>query len=258
MYIDRFVDLSPEGEVEVLSGGHKYAYDGNWKFQTENTADNYHVDFTHTTLRDLYKRRKELNGQTAYSMGPGRVVESRLRNLGHGHSVNDRPFGQTLLELAPVNADVRRYLDALEARLGPERAREAVMQAGPVPYTFRMFPNLVLIQSQIRVIFPISPGRTEVWSTPTRLKGLPDEVNAMRIRYHEDLHGPAGFGSPDDTEMFERNQRGLQAKGDEWLVMSRGLGREETDEHGNVVGEIISETGLRAIWREWRRLMMAG
>jgi benzoate/toluate 1,2-dioxygenase alpha subunit len=42
-YIDLFMDLSPEGEVEARCGTHKYGYDGNWKFQMENGVDGYHL-----------------------------------------------------------------------------------------------------------------------------------------------------------------------------------------------------------------------
>ena len=37
--IDLFVDLSPEGKLDVRSGVSKYSYPGNWKLQVENAID---------------------------------------------------------------------------------------------------------------------------------------------------------------------------------------------------------------------------
>ena len=44
--IDMIVDQSPDG-LEVLRGTSSYVFDGNWKLQTENGADGYHVSATH-------------------------------------------------------------------------------------------------------------------------------------------------------------------------------------------------------------------
>ncbi|HEX3338844.1 MAG TPA: Rieske 2Fe-2S domain-containing protein, partial [Pseudolabrys sp.] len=44
--IDLIVDQAPEG-LEVLRGASTYVYDGNWKLQTENGADGYHVTAVH-------------------------------------------------------------------------------------------------------------------------------------------------------------------------------------------------------------------
>jgi benzoate/toluate 1,2-dioxygenase alpha subunit len=44
--IDLMVDQSPQG-LEVLRGSSTYVYDGNWKLQTENGADGYHVTTVH-------------------------------------------------------------------------------------------------------------------------------------------------------------------------------------------------------------------
>ena len=44
--IDLIVDQSPDG-LEVLRGSSTYVYDGNWKLQTENGADGYHVSAVH-------------------------------------------------------------------------------------------------------------------------------------------------------------------------------------------------------------------
>jgi phenylpropionate dioxygenase-like ring-hydroxylating dioxygenase large terminal subunit len=252
-YLDRFVDQSPLGEIEAKCGVHKYGYDGNWKYQAENTADNYHVDFTHQVAGDIRVRRARAVGLK--STGLKQPAGARVRDLGGGHSVNDRASMGRFLDYARSTMDGRRYLQALESKYGLEQAEYLVRHADGVPFTFRMFPNLVLIQFQIRVIIPIAPDRTEVWLYPVRIKGAPDEINALRLRYHEEFYGPAGFGAPDDVEMFGRAQRGLRAKGNEWTLLERGLGHEQPDSEGLLYSEIKDETGQRAIWEQWAKLM---
>src|SRR5579884_3500724 len=45
--IDEVVDRSPEGEVILTGGFHRYHYQGNWKLQAENLADQFHAPFAH-------------------------------------------------------------------------------------------------------------------------------------------------------------------------------------------------------------------
>jgi benzoate/toluate 1,2-dioxygenase alpha subunit len=56
--IDLIVDQSPEG-LEVLRGASTYVYDGNWKLQTENGADGYHVSTVHWNYAVTTDRRKQ-------------------------------------------------------------------------------------------------------------------------------------------------------------------------------------------------------
>ena len=69
--IDLIVDQSPDG-LEVLRGGSSYIYDGNWKLQTENGADGYHVSATHWNYAATTSRRKEQEkGDTVRAMSAG-------------------------------------------------------------------------------------------------------------------------------------------------------------------------------------------
>ena len=60
--IDMIVDQSPEG-LEVLRGWSTYIYDGNWKLQTENGADGYHVSAVHWNYAATTSRRKDGRGR---------------------------------------------------------------------------------------------------------------------------------------------------------------------------------------------------
>ena len=64
-----------------------------------------------------------------------------------------------------------------------------------------------------------------------------------------------GFLSPDDIEVMERNQVGLQAMGNEWLFIGRGIHREEKLADGATIGHDMDENQLRGLWRHYAQLM---
>lgn len=68
-------------------------------------------------------------------------------------------------------------------------------------------------------------------------------------------YGPAGSGAPDDLEMFERNQVGLSAEVDPWLLLARGLHRERRDADGTIIGHMTDEVTQRGIWRHWKKVL---
>jgi benzoate/toluate 1,2-dioxygenase alpha subunit len=70
--IDMIVDQSPDG-LEVLRGSSSYIYDGNWKLQTENGADGYHVSSVHWNYAATTGRRKDsLEGDQVRAMDAGK------------------------------------------------------------------------------------------------------------------------------------------------------------------------------------------
>ena len=66
--LDEFVAAAPAGEVELVGGCHRYAYNGNWKFQLENLTDTYHVIATPASTVGSdgrqFKRRSGSTGDT--------------------------------------------------------------------------------------------------------------------------------------------------------------------------------------------------
>jgi phenylpropionate dioxygenase-like ring-hydroxylating dioxygenase large terminal subunit len=219
-YLDAIADQAVDG-IHLRGGTHKYGYNANWKLQLENTVDNYHAGLVHRSYFDIAARRagrKSVNvsGNDAW----------RARDLGNGHALLD--FG--------AGMDVA---------------------FSSVPFNLIVFPNLAFVGIQIRVIFPLSADRTEVTLYPTLLNGVEPEVNASRLRLHEDFFGPSGFGTADDVEVaMQRVSDGLRAKGNEWLYLARGLGKEEFDEQRGIrSGPITTETTQRAFYRRWETLM---
>src|SRR6185437_2050980 len=98
---------------------------------------------------------------------------------------------------------------------------------------------------------------TIVYYQPALLKDVPDEINRDILRFHETSFGPAGFVTPDDVEIMERNQAGLAARGDEWLFLGRGVGRERALSGGGMSGHFLDETHLRGLWQHYSALMSA-
>jgi hypothetical protein len=104
-------------------------------------------------------------------------------------------------------------------------------------------------------VIPIAFNRTEVFATPTTLRGVPEEINIARLRAHESFYGPAGGGAPDDVEMFNRCTAGLAVKGAEWLELTRGLEREHPTPEGIIAAHLTDEVPQRALYRRWREVM---
>jgi len=254
--IDLFIDLSPEGELDVTAGVHKYGYRANWKFQIENSMDGYHPNFVHQTFFDNAQRRSGANIRDLFS---SRSV-GLTRDLGNGHTMLDfRPYNEAtssrMRTLLPTTPWGQEYRDTMIKKHGEERTKEILTAGGT---HLLVFPNLVLIGVQIRVIRPVKIDETEVFLYPTLLKGVPDEVNAARLRGHEAFYGPAGGGATDDLEMFERNQIGLSSQVDPWLLLARGFGQERQEPDGTLVGQMTDELTQRAIWRQWKKMMLQG
>jgi len=135
---------------------------------------------------------------------------------------------------------------------------------GPLPpdgnpsggFNVVIFPNLVLLRTQIRTIRPISVNRTEIYTNVVRLQNVPEELNIRRLRSQQFEFGPAGVVYADDLEIFERTQEGLQSAAVEWLMFSRGLCREKM--HGKYLSSTMSdETQHRGMYRHWKQLMTA-
>ena len=120
-----------------------------------------------------------------------------------------------------------------------------------------LFPNVVLMTHNIRVIQPIAVDETEVSSYVMAVNGVPDEVNMALLADVQRRLGTTGMIAPDDVEMFAANQNGLRAEPMEWLVLNRGLGKETVLPTGERWGVASDETPMRSIYKEWVRLMVA-
>jgi phenylpropionate dioxygenase-like ring-hydroxylating dioxygenase large terminal subunit len=246
-YIDWWFDRSPTGTISVLPKPHKYPYPGNWKWQAENGHDGYHGNYVHESWQRLLERAGE---------APVREVRKFraagcTRGFAYGHGLLERPGG-----LSPASSwtgrMMQRFPDYATALRG--RFTDDVIDEISARRNIFVFPNLYLFDTQLRVINPIAIDRTEVHLYVYALDGAPTELNEGRYRAHERFYGPSGFGSPDDVEIFVCNQTGVQAGGVDYLLLARGLHREKLVD-GEWVGHSTDEVPVRALYREWKRLM---
>ncbi|MNN45582.1 Ring hydroxylating alpha subunit (catalytic domain) [compost metagenome] len=65
-----------------------------------------------------------------------------------------------------------------------------------------------------------------------------------------------GFGTPDDSEAWERVQKGARAGEDLWIMLNRGLPGEKPSADG-LVSDVSAETGMRAAYQQWKKMMTA-
>lgn len=226
-YLDQYCDASPLGEIALAADSQRYGYDGNWKLQMENAVDGYHPNFVHQSFATIMLRVFGDRLKADFTAAFSDASPAASRALENGHGVLD------MRVYAPFTADERN--------------------GGG--FNISIFPNLILIGSQVRRVRPIAWNRTEVTVQPVVLKGL-EHLTESRLRTHESFYGPAGLGQPDDAEMFRRVAEGLRAKSVEWIDFSRGLGRERI-EPGMRVGQVTDEVPQRGFYRMWKRLMTA-
>jgi fatty-acyl-CoA synthase len=248
--LDQVCDNSPTGEIEINAGFLKHRTRANWKFILENECDGYHPAFVHSSIFSVSDSAiGDLYGDKAVAV---------TRAFGNGHTeVDPRPefrrrdapmswFGTTAEKLPA-------YTQQMNDAYGEERAREIMIDGTP---HVMIFPNLFIAEIQIFVIQPISVSESIQHSTAIQFKGAPDINRRLRQQTMGSV-GPAGFLLADDTEMYERNQRGLEIRQPEYLFLKRGEHRERRDEDGYLIGHSTDDLPSREIWKHYRSMMEA-
>src|SRR5271169_3864744 len=117
-----------------------------------------------------------------------------------------------------------------------------------------IFPNLFIAEIQLFVIQPLAVDDTVQHVTALQFKGAP-ELNRRLLQQTIGSVGPAGFLLADDSEMYERNQRGVGVLRPEWLQLRRGVDRERLDADGRTIADATDELPQRAMWRHYKELM---
>jgi benzoate/toluate 1,2-dioxygenase alpha subunit len=256
--IDELVDRSPEGKIEFSAGCHRYYFKGNWKLQMDNMADTYHPAAAHASTvgpdgRQFQRRAGEKGGAALFFAPNGEAVVSQLGVSGykHGHSSE-----QSLFSEEQSGGVWDEYRATMVATYGEERTRDILKNRR---HSLTLFPTLdiLIAQTSVRVVKPISVDRTEVEIWPVRLKGAPPVISNDLVRYVNITHSASSFIQTDDMEAFERIQEGLQTQGSEWVLVARGIGADIDQGNGVTFGARSSEVGQRAKHFAWRDLMGA-
>ena len=236
--IDLLADQSAEG-MQIVRGQHNYSMDANWKLLMENGIDGQHGMTVHQTYFEMMGNL----GSPPTLMADSRVLNTGI-DLGRGHSMTLSPeLGSPFL-----SDEVRRELQLRRSdhvrRLGEAYTHQMLNTTRNV----NVFPNLVLIDIQfgiqIRTMWPVSPGHTEITGWQLTPSDATDEVHGYRMTNAMTFWGPAGLATPDDIEALEQCQRGFAAEGEVGFSdLSRGIGRLETPGGG--------ELTQRVFWRAW-------
>lgn len=251
-WMDLFMKQGAGYPIKV-PGEHRFRFPGNWKIQLENTTDAYHFPLVHKSFLGSVDPQTER--MLDFVGGPGYVED-----LGNGHSV---------MVMIPELVDLEAHLDdpmperfeALAQQLRAEghddaQVRRIVRAVGGSGFNLNLFPNVACSMAFFRVLQPVSVKETEIHHAVITMDGGPAAANQARLRLHEHFQGPMGFGTPDDSEAWERVQKGSQAGEDLWIMLNRGLPGERVTPDGKV-GDVSAETGMRAAYQQWLKLMTA-
>lgn len=252
-YIDLFMKQGGGFPVKVL-GEHQFSVPMNWKVQLENTTDAYHFPVVHKSFM------QSLDGETEEMFEFLETGKGYVEDLGNGHSV---------MVMIPELIDLDDNLDApiperfaalaQELRDGgyPEdQVKKIVRAVGGAGFNLNLFPNVSFSLAFFRVLTPVAVDKTDIRHIAIGMDGGPAAANQARLRLHEHFQGPMGFGSPDDAEVWERVQRGTRGGEALPVLVNRGL----VDEQPGVLGprgHISAETGMRAAYDMWKRMMSA-
>jgi phenylpropionate dioxygenase-like ring-hydroxylating dioxygenase large terminal subunit len=245
--IDRLTALSPEGKVALDAGWLQHQTRANWKLLAENETDGYHPQFVHGSIFGVTGSPiAALYNDTSTAV---------TRDLGNGHSENDlrpefRKFAEPMRWFGTTESRVPDYVASMRATYGADAERIMIEGAPHV----MIFPNLFIAEIQVFNIQPVSVNECVQYATAVQLVGAP-ELNRRMVSQCIGSVGPAGMLLADDTEMYERNQKGLEALTPEWLDVRRGLNRERLDDNGFKIGGATDETGMRGFWSQYKTLM---
>ncbi len=247
-WIDLFMKQGGGFPVKTM-GEHRFTFPGNWKIQLENTTDAYHFPIVHKSfLTSLDDATEDLFS----FMDSGGYVEA----LGNGHSV---------MVMIPELVDLEENLDAdiperfaaiaddLRRDYPEQQVRRIVRAIGGSGFNLNLFPNLACSMAFFRVLRPLAVDKTEIRHIAIGMDGGPEIANRARLRLHEHFQGPMGFGTPDDAAVWERVQRGSAGTAEPaWIMLNRG-----EDKTAANAGDVTSETGMRAAYQMWKRMMTA-
>jgi len=249
-WIDLFMKQGAGYPVEATAA-HKFRFPGNWKIQLENTTDGYHFPIVHKSfLSSVDKQTEEMLN---FVDGKGYVED-----LGNGHSV--MVMIPELIDLEEnLEADIPERFIGLANELRQEgyeelQVRRIVRAVGGSGFNLNLFPNVACSMAFFRVLQPVSVKETEIHHMVITMKGGPQAANQERLRLHEHFQGPMGFGTPDDSEAWERVQRGGGAGKNLWIMVNRGLAGETTTPDG-LKSDVSAETGMRAAYQQWKFYM---
>lgn len=246
IWIDLFMKQGAGWPIKTM-GEHKFTFPGNWKIQLENTTDAYHFPIVHKSFLDSVDNQT----QNIFDFVEG---DGFVEDLGNGHSV--MVMIPELVDLeenldAPIPERFQSLAEALSKDYPPEKVKQIVRAVGGSGFNLNLYPNVACSMAFFRVLRPLAVDETEIRHIAIGMDGGPEIANEVRLRLHEHFQGPLGFGTPDDSEAWDRVQRGALAGYNIDILLNRGLEHEAKRESGLLFSDVTAETGMRAAYRQW-------
>ena len=192
-YIDRFLDQCLGLPLVAHKQAHRVAMEANWKLQLENGMDGYHGGFTHRSFFDVMQRR--LGTSVRYASGLPTATSRAFRN-GHCAIDPETTSRKPLISRVATLPEAAERLALLRAEVGDDKYEDFLGGLTGAGINVGIYPNLQLIGIHIRRIDPVSVSKTVVSVRPLLVDGAPEQVNWLRLRYHELFYGPAASASP--------------------------------------------------------------
>lgn len=257
--------ITAQGEegMEVSDGRQEYSTAANWKLLFENSADGYHAAPTHSTYFDyLMAGYAKAGAQFAKHEGKKRLqstasVDEGMTPLGNGHSVieNQAPWVRPCARWEPIaGEEIRPDIEEAGRRIIAKYGEEKGHRITQLDRNLLIFPNLVvtdLMALNIRTFYPVRPDYMEVSAWSLAPVGESRKLREFRLRNYLEFNGPAGFATPDDVTMLGLCQEGYaNEEMSQWNDISKGMGGPPFASD--------DEEQMRAFWRQWRDVMMAG
>ena len=250
-WIDLFMKQGAGYPVKI-AGEHRFRFPGNWKIQLENTTDAYHFPLVHKSFLSTVDPQTER--MLDFVGGPGYVED-----LGNGHSVM-----VMIPELVDLEADLDNPSPSA-SKTGPEPC--AMKARRPCRAPHRPGRRWLRLQPQ-----PVPQRRLLDGVLPRAAAGLGDRDRDPPLGHHHGRRPGGGQPAPPapartlpgpDGLWHTRRLGGLgaRAKG-----LQRGQGpvdhaqprpaRRARDPDGRA-GDVSAETGMRAAYQQWKKLMTA-
>jgi len=258
--VDLIADQTETGHT-LIGEPHQYTIDANYKYLAENSYDGYHAPETHRTYFEFLSDRLKASGEAEKVSAmmadyPGGGKGAGL-GMGHGYFEAWVPNGKPVASwIPPWGPEAKAEIDRIRARLAQKFGKERMKRICDHQKNLIIFPNLVIndhVSITVRVFQPETVNRMRVtaWAM-----GPKDEIPLLRkLRLDNFLTflGPAGFATPDDNEMLELAQVGVEHTPVPFSDISRGMAAEGDLLTG--AGPWTDENQMRAYWAQWDRVM---
>jgi phenylpropionate dioxygenase-like ring-hydroxylating dioxygenase large terminal subunit len=262
--LDDFVDRAPEGELEVMGGVFKHAYNGNWKLMLENHLDGAHPAWVHASSVAVARNAPEPGkpGEEHYydiavrQMRQNGAPESVWEATGiwttpRGHGYMGDYHDDSRLVAGLCNPVFEEYRSALIKEHGAEKA-DRILRV--TLWNTILYPNASFMSQfrQLRLIHPLAVDRSVVYTYSFRMKHAPARMFRDTIAFSNVVNGTGSWVLTDDLEVYERIQRGFSSGAVEWAYIGRGHGRDLAEPGGAVRGATgTSELFIRGQMRAW-------